>query len=375
MSYLKVLLFSGVNCSVVLGFSENIRYYEGYEIIIIVLVMMSEEVIQIGYRSVEVKSRNYQTMLEAMGQRLYEVYKWGGGLDQAPVDLRKALLEAGMKNTIYKYGEFLNSQESRSERVMIMDKELENGVKCIYVVDVDDSRPFVYRLRNLFVKDLQGNVVDLLEELDDESKVYFSPIPNALFDPISGKLVLGDIDMISKVLGVRVGVEIYLHEIGHKKDYDVNREYIQDTYMDSRFERVLLVALQFFEGVLGTMRYSNRKFIRKMLEVVEGWGRRLIVIEENANNFVRYFIVNKREKGIDVAPDREGATFNIPLQRAGMSYELALYGIAEWKDDVLAEYRERGSELFSRKEILAILKVYRGLRSLKIGKPKAFAFA
>jgi len=281
----------------------------------------------INYRNAEVISTNYSSLLEAMGKDMYGVYMWGKeGLRTVP-KLYKSLRESNL-NARLTCAEY-RTKDSDIVQHLFIEKRLENGTRVIYVVDVEGSEPFLYRLDNLFCIDLNGQVVDLLEEVGEEVRSYFIPSSNSGFHADPEILLFGDIDRMSKRLGMRVGIEIYLHEIGHYKHFLLNRNLLLEFSNPLNWRKLLYYPSKTINKVLQAVQNNSPETIREILFPVrkEAIGilnyiiDTVIVCEEAATAYARLWLVQKREKGMDYLPDRTGVDLGRVLEAAFITYE------------------------------------------------------
>lgn len=296
---------------------------------------------RMNYETSVILAKNYSSLSEAMGRRKYQVFKWGNeGLANVFEKIREPLLFSNINNVKYRSGEYEENGEYKNH--LFIEKELSDGMRLVYVVDLDNSIPYLYKLDNLYAVTPPGDTVDLLEELDKRNPVYFMYFNNAGLAPLSGNLYLGDIDLIENEFGHQTGVEVYLHEIGHCKDHILNPELkslLNDIFLDVNATS----ALSYIEDIFGSLRNVENRFVKKVINRIEEAGRLLYLMEENATNYARGYIVKKRDQGIDLAPGRPGGSFSSLLNHTLTTYELSFFG------KIPSESREYLKRMISRK--------------------------
>lgn len=249
-----------------------------------------------------IKSTNKPSLHSAMGDEKFKAFRWGEGLDKVPEEIKESLIASGLTNASYSYSEYL--LEGKLKRHLFIDKRLENGTQCIYVTDLDKSLPYVFGLDNLYVLDNQGKTIDLLEEVQS-ARSYFVPIAYAGYMPSSNLLLFGDISKLGQVAGLPIGIDSYIHEIGHEKDLHTGNQETSWFYTSSTRIQDLAVKLnRFAERHQQKTRIGKVPFFKFLMEEGENYGRQIIQMEKNAQAFANYFINHKRASGINLIPGR-----------------------------------------------------------------------
>ena len=276
------------------------------------------DVVPINEVNPRIEAKNYGSLMTAMGTDMWRAYMWGKeGLGQISAELRKPLIDAEVTNTTCHFEEYVNKGEVK--RSLFIEKRLDNGTKCIYVVDYDKSRPYLYRLDNVYAVDLQGQAVDLLEDVDTHTEAYFVPAGLFGFDEKTNRLYFGEFEHAQRQLGMSVGVDSLLHEIGHAKDYWINGEVMKRLGRD-KYKKILattthLVTQAHPSSLIG------KALVMHISPIFEQFGKDLLALEKNASDFARLFIAQKRGESIDLMPDRQSKDEDPFFDRILGSYE------------------------------------------------------
>lgn len=311
---------------------------------------------EMDYNSAEIKSRNYGSLMEAMGQEKFRQFQEGQGLKSAPAEINEALQALSPREAKYSYAEYQVGGENKKQ--LFIEKTWDDGVRCVYVVDTEKSKPHVYKLDNLYTVGAEGKTVDLLEELDDKDKAYFTPIDFAGYDADSSTIVFGDLDRISQTLNIRSGIPVYVHEIGHKKDSKLNPELVSETVKLVR-QKVTAVVMDLLQSDKRNIWDSKNKIVQKIIAKLGEAGKYILREENNATDYARVFLTRKRSQGVDLAPIHPMGSFAEQLHVALNTYELTYFGV-KFLESVAPGY------LGHREFIpdLTLLKVYKNLFSV-----------
>lgn len=282
--------------------------------------------IPMNYRTVEIISQSYDTLFEAMGHKKYEAFTQGGGLMSAPKEIREAIQDISPDGATYSIGEFTENGELK--RRMFIDKTWKSGVRCVYTVNMDKSKPYLYNLDNIYTVSPAGKTVDLLEEVDKSVRCYFVPVYATCYDFKANTIYFGDLDQLSWFMGLDAGIPAYAHEIGHFKDTKLNKDIWNESLkLDKKITATKISAiLRYSEGVGGKI---GNKIYELFPEQLKQMGKMLVDNEYRATDFACLFIAYKRKTGVDLAPNQPGPEFAEQLQAPLYDNEMVFLGSSD----------------------------------------------
>jgi hypothetical protein len=281
------------------------------------------EVREMTYLTAEVKSNNYESLMDAMGAEKFKAYKWGEGLNSIKPELREALTKISPDGATFSFSEYV--EKGKVKNNLFIEKTMEDGVRCVYVVNTDESQPHVYKLDNLYVVGRNAKTVDLLEELDQDQTAYFVPVAITSYEADSKTLFFGDLDLLSSRTEHRLGIPAYVHEVGHAKDSKLNPK-LFEAITKLKGQKFLALAINSLEQKFPGIWKSDNKLIKKAVESIGEAGKYILLSENNATDYVRVFMTRKRAEGIDLSPSTPGGSFVDELETSLANYELTYYG-------------------------------------------------
>ncbi len=332
---------------------------------------LNPDYIVLNIGNVEIKSTNYSSPMEAMGHKKFTAYKWGEGLSKSPSELSNSLRALPFENASYTYGEYVENGKIR--RHLFIEQPTPDGARTIAVIDADKSSPHSYQLENLYVVGQNGYTVDLIEELNPEVDCIYSPTLINACDSEAQIIMFGDLAKFSRLIGMRAGIVIFLHEMGHWYDSQMNpnayRKYINEDrlvkYVAKISAQLRLIELQ------KNIPNKLKRYLSEFTSMVSSVGTEVLQLEDNASRYARAFMVSKRIQNVDLAPGLPEGLFSRALEYAISTYERGYLGRSrEVPIDAGYKYNApaKVDEKTQLQATIILLTEYLKKRNVKIGR-------
>lgn len=274
--------------------------------------------------NVTLESTNYASLAEAMGEEKYASFQEENDLAYLG-RIGESLQNASqiLDNTQFAYGQY--TTESGDIPLVFIRKLLSGGKGCVYTVDLNNSRPYLYRIENLYLVNQSDNAVDLLEEVDEDVQSFFMPIERSRYAHPTRQLFFGDIDLHERSLE-DLGYGAHIHEIGHFKDALINPQaYALHSFnagIDGLLINFTLAAEEFFGSLRGKSGFLDKRVYPK-LEQISAID---LLMEDNANAFVSQFYEMKRAQGVELNSKEDQPQLERTLRRSNALHEAMTLG-------------------------------------------------